>query len=531
MSLPAYRFCLPLLLVLPPAAFADTAPAATAAPDVATVAEATRRAFDVPGIAVAIIKDGQVVLAQGFGAREAGKAAPVTADTRFAIASLTKAYTSAALSILADEGKLSLDDRVVDHLPWFQMSDPYVTREMRLRDLLTHRSGLALGAGDLLFWPTTTHDTREIVRRLRHVPLETSFRADYAYDNVLYAVAQLVIEDASGLSYGEFLHQRIFQPLGMADTVVNADHLPAGADVATGHAKFDFTDLRPVPPMTWSNNQAAGGIYSSVNDLAKWMRVQLDGGVIGADADGTERRLFSADRHRAMWEVVTPIRVPAQPAVPALAPALPQFAGYGEGWSITEYRGQKLVSHTGGWPGMVSRLTLVPGLDLGVVVLTNQEVGAAFNTVTMEVLDHYLQAPDTDWVAAYAEAVAKSRNAADEKWEGHQRARDRDSKPSLPLSRYAATYRDPWYGEVVIALEANRLVMRFAHTAQLVGELEHWQHDTFIVRWKDRALNADAFATFDLTPDATVRELRMEAVSSLTDFSFDFHHLRLAPVR
>ncbi|WP_290889105.1 serine hydrolase [Arenimonas sp.] len=531
MSLPAFRLCLPLLLALPPAAFADTATAAAAAPDVATIADATRRTFEVPGIAVAIIKDGEVVLAEGFGQREAGKPAPVTADTRFAIASLTKAYTSAALSILADEGKLSLDDRVVDHLPWFQMSDPYVTREMRLRDLLTHRSGLALGAGDLLFWPTTTHDTREIVRRLRHVPLETSFRANYAYDNVLYAVAQLVIEDASGLSYGEFLHQRIFQPLGMGDTVVNADHLPAGADVATGHAKFDFTDLRPVPPMTWSNNQAAGGIYSSVNDLAKWMRVQLDGGVIGSGADGTERRLFSADRHRAMWEVVTPIRVPSQPAVPALAPALPQFAGYGEGWSITEYRGHKLVSHTGGWPGMVSRLTLVPGLDLGVVVLTNQEVGAAFNAVTMEVLDHYLQAPDTDWVAAYAEAVAKSRDAADEKWEGHQRARDRSSQPSLPLSRYAATYRDPWYGDVVIALEGKRLVMRFAHTAQLVGELEHWQHDTFIVRWKDRALNADAFASFDLTPDATVRELRMEAVSSLTDFSFDFHHLRLVPVK
>ena len=525
MSRPALRLCLPLLLALPAATLAN------APPGLGGVVDATRQQFDVPGIAVAIVKDGEVMLAEGFGRREAGKPAPVTADTRFAIASLTKAYTSAALSILADEGRLSLDDRVIDHLPWFQMSDPYVTREMRLRDLLTHRSGLALGAGDLLFWPATTHDTREIVRRLRHVPLATSFRADYAYDNVLYAVAQLVIEDVSGQSYGDFLRDRIFVPLGMRDTVVNADHLPAGADVAIGHAKFDFTDLRPVPPMTWSNNQAAGGIYSSVNDLAKWMRVQLDGGVIATGADGKEQRLFSAERHRAMWEVVTPIRVPLQAAVPALAPALPQFAGYGEGWSITEYRGHKLVSHTGGWPGMVSRITLVPGLDLGVVVLTNQEVGAAFNAVTMEALDHYLAAPDTDWVAAYAAAVAKSRDAADEKWQGHQRARIRNSRPSLPLARYAATYRDPWYGDVVVALEGKRLVMRFAHTAQLVGELEHWQQDTFIVRWTDRALNADAFASFDLTPDAGVRGLRMEAVSSLTDFSFDFHHLRLVPVR
>jgi hypothetical protein len=311
--------------------------------------------------------------------------------------------------------------------------------------------------------------------------------------------------------------------------VINADHLPDGADVATGHAKANFSTLGPVPPMTWSNNQAAGGIYSSVNDLTKWMRVQLDGGVLGKNADGSERRLFSAERARGMWQLVTPIHPPATPSVPQLAPALPQFAGYGEGWSITEYRGQRLVWHTGGWPGMVSRLTLLPQHDLGVIVLTNQEVGAAFSAVTMEVLDHYLKAPDTDWVAAYAAAVAKAQSVADEKWAAHQAARDRRSKPSLPLADYAATYSDPWYGEVKLTREGDRLVMRFAHTPQLVGDLEHWQHDTFLVRWRDRALNADAFASFDLTPDGRVRELRMEAASSLTDFSFDFHHLRLAP--
>lgn len=507
------------------------APAApAAAPALDPVVEAVRETFEVPGVAVAIVKDGEVVLARGWGQREQGRPEPVDAGTRFAIASQTKAFTAASLSILADEGKLSLDDRVIEHLPWFQMSDPFVTREMRLRDLLTHRSGLALGAGDLLFWPTTTHPTREIVRRLRHVPLETSFRAQYAYDNVLYAVAQLVIEEVSGQSFGDFVHERIFVPVGMDGAVINSDHLPAGANAATGHAQPGFSGpLVTVPPMTWSNNQGAGGIYASVGDIAKWMRVQLDGGVLGGNEDGSERRLFSAERHRAMWELVTPIRIPAEPAVPALAPALPQFAGYGEGWSVSEYRGQRLVWHTGGWPGMVSRVTLVPQLELGIVVLTNQEVGAAFNAVTMEALDHYLGAPDTDWVAAYAAAVAKGREKADEKWSGHLKARDRRSKPSLPLSGYAATYADPWYGEVVVAKEGGRLVMRFAHTAALVGTLEHWQHDTFLVRWHDRALNADAFASFALDPDGKVRELRMEAASSLTDFSFDFHHLRLVP--
>lgn len=517
------RTALLLLALAPPASLA-------APPGLDATVAAAREAFSVPGVAVAIVKDGEVVLARGYGVRDIRSGEPVDAGTRFAIASQTKAFTAAALSILADEGKLSLDDRVIDHLPGFRMADPYVTAEMRLRDLLTHRSGLPLGAGDLLFWPASGHSTEEIVRRLRHVPLATSFRADYAYDNVLYAVAQRVIETVSGRAYGDFIRERIFVPVGMDEAVINADDLPAQANAATGHARPGFSgDLVAVPPMTWSNNQAAGGIYANVHDLARWMQVQLDGGVLGPGEDGEPRRLFSAERHRGMWEVVTPIRIPAEPSVPALAPALPQFAGYGEGWSISEYRGKKLVWHTGGWPGMVSRITLVPQLDLGIVVLTNQEVGAAFQAITYEALDHYLQAPDTDWVAAYQASVEKSRGKADEAWEKHQAARDRRSRPSLPLAGYAATYRDAWYGDVGISLEDGKLVMRFAHTPALVGTLEHWQHDTFLVRWHDRTLNADAFASFSLDPDGQVRELRMEAASSLTDFSFDFHHLRLLP--
>lgn len=179
---------------------------------------------------------------------------------------------------------------------------------------------------------------------------------------------------------------------------------------------------------------------------------------------------------------------------------------------------------------MVSRLTLVPEQKLGVVVLTNQEVGAAFNAVTLQVLDAFLQLPATDWTAAYAKAVEKADAEADTSWKHHEQARAKRSAPSLPLSGYAATYRDPWYGEVVIRQEGKRLRLQFAKTAQLVGTLEHWQHDSFIVRWDDRSLNADAFVNFALTPDGKVREMRMEAVSPLTDFSFDFQDLVLTPV-
>lgn len=490
--------------------------------------EGVRREFDVPGIAVAVVKDGEIVFERGFGAREMGKPAKVEPGTLFAIASNTKAFTAASLSILADEGKLSLDDRVIDHLPWFRMSDPYVTKEMRLRDLLAHRSGLGLGAGDLLYWPGTDYTTEEVARRLKDVPLNGSFRGQYAYDNILYGVAQLVVEEVSGQTYAQFLQQRIFDPLGMRDTRFNSDALRPRDNVATGHAKADFKDLEPAPRMSWGNVSGAGGIYSSVHDMSRWMRMQLAGGTY-RDAKGNEQRLFSEARQQAMWSVVTPIPVPKAP-VPELEPARPNFLGYGEGWQLSDYRGQKLVWHTGGWPGMVSRVTLVPEKKLGVVVLTNAEAGGAFNAVTLRVLDAYLDAPRTDWSAAYAAALAKSRSKADEDWQKHLAARAANAPPSLPLSKYARTYRDPWYGDVVVEEQDGGLVMRFTRTPQLVGTMTPWQNDTFKVRWNERWLNADAFVTFALDADGGIREARMEAISPLTDFSFDFQDLRLTPV-
>lgn len=510
-----------------PPASADALPAQLA--DFDAYVEGVRRQFDVPGIAVAIVKDGKVVLERGYGPREVGKPQAIDANTLFAIASNTKAFTSASLSILADEGKLTLDDRVVDHLPWFRMSDAYVTNEMRIRDLLVHRSGLGLGAGDLLYWPGTDYSTEEVARRLRNVPLTGKFRGQYAYDNILYGVAQLVVEQASGMTYEQFLRTRIFQPLGMDHTRFNSDYLKPGDNVATGYAKADFKDLQPAPRMSWGNVSGAGGIYSSVHDMGKWMRMQLAGGTY-TDKDGKTQRLFSEKRQQEMWSIVTPMNI-GKPTVPALAPAVPNFAGYGEGWNLSDYRGHKLVWHTGGWPGMVSRLTLVPDRELGVIVLTSQEVGAAFNAVTLRALDAMLDAPETDWTAAYAAAVTKQRGNADEDWQKHLKARAPDAPPSLPLAKYAGTYRDPWYGDVLIKEEGGKLVMRFSHTADLVGDMEPWQHDTFVVRWRQRWLNADAFVSFALDADGAIREARMEAISPLTDFSFDFQDLRLAPVK
>lgn len=502
------------------------APAADALATFDARVEAVRKQFDVPGIAVAIVKDGKVVLERGYGLREVGKPDKVDAHTMFAIASNTKAFTATALQMLAEDGKLDMNDRVIDHLPWFRMSDPYVTHDMRIRDLLSHRSGLSLGAGDLLYWPTTDYTTREVAERLKDVPLTGQFRGQYAYDNILFGVAQLVVEAASGMEFKQFLQTRIFGPLAMSETRYNADDLVSGDNAATGHAKLDFKDLRPVGTLTWRNVSGAGGLYSSVHDMAIWMNTQLAGGTI----PGSDGRLFTEKRQREMWTMLTPIPV-SKPTLPELQPAMPNFLGYGQGWMLSDYRGHRVVWHTGGWPGMVSRLTLVPGSNIGVVVLTNQEVGAAFNAVTYTALDMMLGESAHDWVDAYAKAVAKAGSDADEDWKKHQAARDAKSTPSLSLSGYAGSYRDPWYGDVVISPSGKGLAMQFSRTRELAGRMEHWQNDTFIVRWNDRALNADAFVSFSLDPDGKVSEIKMEPVSPLTDFSFDFQDLRLRPVR
>ncbi|MEZ5293887.1 MAG: serine hydrolase [Vicinamibacterales bacterium] len=490
--------------------------------------EAVQKQFDVPGVAVAVVHDGRVVMERGYGVRELGKPARVDAHTMFAIASNTKAFTAASLNMLQDDGKLKTTDRVIDHLPWFRMSDPYVTREMRIRDLLAHRSGLSLGAGDLLYWPTTTYSSREVIERLKDVPLTGGFREQYAYDNILFGAAQLVIEQASGLPYKQFLQTRIFEPLGMTETRYNSDDLTAGDNAATGHARFDFKDLRPVGVTSWRNVSGAGGLYSSVHDLSRWMNLQLAGGVLSGSGDSA-KRLFSDARQREMWTMLTPIPV-GRPSVPELAPMMPNFMGYGQGWNLSDYAGHRMVWHTGGWPGQVSRLTLLPDEKTGVVVLTSAEIGHAFNAITYEALDMMLGMTGHDWLKAYAASYAKAQGDADADLKKHLAARDANSTPSLPLASYVGTYRDPWYGDVIIRQGAGHLEMQFSKTAELLGDLEHWQHDTFIVRWRERGLNADAFVTFALDPDGRIRDVRMEPVSTLTDFSFDFQDLRLSPV-
>lgn len=478
--------------------------------------------FTVPGLSVAIVKDGRVVSAKGYGVRRLGQAAPVDQRTRFGIASNTKLFTATALGLLVEEGKLEWDAPVIRYLPWFAMYDPYVTRELSVRDLLVHRSGLGLGAGDLLWWPPSTYDRKEIARRIRFIPPATSFRSAYAYDNVLYLVAGEVIEAVSGQSWEEFVRSRILRKIGMTESDVLHSGAGGAGNIAGTHAEVEGT-VRPIAPFLSDNTNPAGGIMSSAVDMAKWMVVQLDSGMVAGG-----ERLFSPATVVQLWREVTPMPTGNPPA--GLPHLRAHMAGYALGLNVRDYRGRILLQHTGGLPGYLSKVAMIPELRLGVAVLTNQESGAAFESIVYHVLDHYLGAKAPDYPALFRQLVEKGRAELQALNQQASATRDSTSGPSLPLAQYAGGYRDPWYGDVVISQEGRGLVIRFSHTPSLVGDMSHWQHDAFLVRWRDRELRADAYATFALNYDGSIAQLRMVPSSPAVDFSFDFQDLVLRPV-
>jgi len=479
--------------------------------------------FAVPGLSLAIVKDGKVLVAKGYGIRKMGQATPVDENTLFAIGSNTKAFSTACLAMLVDEGKLSWDDRVYERLPGFQMYDPYVSHEMTIRDMLTHRSGMGLGEGDLLFWPHTTYTREEIIHKLRFMKPVSSFRSKYAYDNLLYMAAGQIIPAVTGTSWEDFVRQRILVPLGMNHTSLSNANFKPSDNVAYPHSKVDGT-LQVIPFEVLDNMAPAGSIHSSAADMAKWLLVQLNRGKF-LDRD---ERLFSEARSREMWssQTILPVHDPPAP----LAALKANFVTYGLGWGEKDYHGRKLVGHTGGVAGFVSRVMLVPEENLGVVILTNAEEGGAFDSILYHIFDHFFQLPATDWITAFKAADDLEAKDAAEVEKKQNSARDANSHLSLPLDKYTGAYEDAWYGPATIRLEDGRLSLSFDHTPNMIGELEHWQYDTFKTHWRVRT-TADAFVTFALKPDGTIDRFTMVPVSPLADFSFDYQDLEFHPLR
>ena len=486
-----------------------------------SVAERTLRAFEVPGVAVCVIKDGKVVHSKGYGVRSLATRKPMDENTLFGIASNSKAFTTAALGILVDEGKLNWDDKVRKYIPEFKLHDPYPTEEFTIRDLLCHRSGLGLGAGDLMFFPDGGDFTIEdILHNLQYLAPVTSFRSQYAYDNNLYIIAGEVVARVSGMSWEDFVEQRIMRPLGMSHSATKFDRLRDTSDVIDGHARVDGK-VEAIVRHKSTVDYAAGGIYSSIADLSKWVEMHLDGGKFGPDG----KQLLSPAVMRERWtpQTILPVGGPGAYGT--------HFADYGLGFVINDVKGYKQLSHTGGLEGMVTQITMIPELRLGIIVLINGEEGFAFSAITNQIKDAYLGITGTDRVTEYA-AIRKRQLSADQRltdsiWrEVAAVGRARTGKSDTAgFSPYLGTYRDAWLGEVSISVQNGKPWFASKRSPKLSGEMVPYKGNSFIVKWTNRSMNADAYVIFSLDERGRASGIRMKPVSPLTDFSYDFQDL------
>ena len=484
-----------------------------------SVAELVLKTFDVPGMAIAVVKDGKIVHAKGYGVRSLKTKQKVDENTLFGVASNTKAFTAAALGMLVDEKKLSWDDKVVDYIPGFKLYNPYVTMEFTIRDLLTHRSGLGLGAGDLMMFPDSSNFTREdIIRNLRYLKQVSDFRTKYDYDNNLYIVAGEVVAKVSGMSWEDFIDTRILKPLGMMATAPSMLRVKDRSNIIDPHAPVN--GKVEALKIDWSETaNAAGGLVTNVTDLSKWIIMQMNHGKYG---DG--KQMFSETVHEEMWTPQTIIPTTTTP------PYNTHFASYGLGWFLSDVKGYKQVTHTGGLAGVVTQVTLLPELQLGIIVLTNQQSGAAFTAITNTIKDSYLGITGMNRVKQMHDRVVQ--NEAQAKKITDQIQKDIDAqqkstgaKPANAL--FLGTYNDPWFGDVTIAEQNGKLRFNAIRSPRLRGDLFYYKGNTFIVRWDDRSFDADAYVMFSLDMDGKASGIKMKAISPLTDFSFDFHDLEL----
>jgi CubicO group peptidase (beta-lactamase class C family) len=490
--------------------------------------EALRKEYGAPGVTVAIVENGQTTMAQGWGTQLIGTQQPVGPRTIFATGSTGKAFTVAALAILVDRGKIKWDDKVIDHMPDFRMWDAWVTREMTIRDLLVHRSGLGLGAGDLLFVPNSDLSRKETVKRLRYIKPATSFRSAYAYDNILYMVAGQLIEEVSGKTWEQFVRDEIFQPLGMDESTVSDAEFQKTADRARPHSRLGGglvglgTQKALDENATLAKNAApAGGLSISADDMTRWLLTQLGHGRI----PGGDERLFSEEQSSEMWNPVVPQPIGELPA--EFKVTEPNFDLYALGWDVRDYRGKKLIWHGGAVFGSLAAVALLPEQNVGIYIATNSEEGEIVRGLLYELLDHYLGAPQAQWPEKF-HAFKQKRLAAAAAEVQKATSKPAPVGPSLPLDRYAGDYTDPWYGTIKVRQSGKGLAIQFPHTKGMDGPLTHHQYDTFRTNpslgWIE-----PAYVTFSLDADGKVDRVTMKAVSPAADFSFDYQDLLFTP--
>ena len=481
--------------------------------------------FPMAGVAIGVIQNGEVTHLKGYGTASAETGTKVDENTLFGIASNSKAFTTTALGMLADQGKLSWKDKVVDHIPEFRMYDPYVTEHFNIEDLVTHRSGLGLGAGDLMFYPPGSDFTiDDVIKSFQYQEPVSAFRTKYDYDNLLYLVAGEVIRRISGKQWDQFIEEEIMAKLGMKTSKGIYQNITDHSNVAMPHIVED-DKIKQVDVYTKKDGTmaASGGIYSNVNEMAQWVKMHLNSGTYG---DSLEHRLISKKNHNELWKIRTLIFNDPRGSWVYNS----RYSGYALGFFVKDQNGFSIIDHSGGMPGMLSMVTIIPELNAGIIVLTNcAPCGLSYLTLNNDIKDEIIGREDLHWIG-YAEMQlnksSKTDSIVNAVWEQVEKMED----TNLQFTNYTGTYRDDWFGEVLIYEKDNKLYFKSVRSPKLNGQMQYYQANTFAVAMDYEADNCDAFVTISLDENGKGKSITMKGISPDIDFSFDYQDLDLIRV-
>ena len=480
----------------------------------------TLTTFDVPGISVVMFKDGKVVYAKGHGVRSLTNKKDMNDETLVGVASNSKGFTCFALAMMVDAGKLNWDDKVRKHIPEFQLHDAWVTENFTVRDLVTHRSGMGLGAGDLMFFPEgSDFDINDVINNVKYLEPESSFRSEFAYNNNMFIIAGEVLKRVSGLSWEEFIETKIMKPVGMLSSKASYNRVTDKSNIIDAHTMAEGKVIQI--PHDWSETaNPAGGIVSNVPDMLTWAKFLMDDAVTS-----NGERLLSENQFHELWQLQTPLNVYPNDSYDS------NFKGYGLGWFVADVKGgHKQVYHTGGLLGTVTQFTMIPDLDLGIVVLTNQMNGSAFNTITNTIKDSYLGYENRGWLKKYGDrnadyiAYNDSIKAAVYSKVKHAKKLKNTPKPD----QVVGTYTDNWFGDVIISHDAKKgYSIKSKRSSRLFGELLPLNATTFVAKWNNRSYDADVYVQFTFNEKGEAVSATMKYIAPITDFSFDFQDLEL----
>ncbi|MGM0549883.1 MAG: serine hydrolase [Bacteroidota bacterium] len=469
--------------------------------------EKARKEWQIPGMAVAVIADDEVIYQQGFGVGNIETGEKVTAETIFGIASNTKAFTSAALAILVDRKEISWDDPVQKYLPWFKLYDPYVSANITIRDLLSHRSGLKTFSGDLI-WYASAHSRREILERAQHLEPRYGFRERFGYSNIMYLAAGQIVKAVTDTTWEDFVEHHLIDPLKMERTSTSITQLPEFSNVAQPHNQVDGKNV-PISWVNWDNIAPAGGINSSVADMANWIRMQLNNG------KWEDQQLFSQTQSNQMWQPITslPISTHAQQRFPFI-----QWKAYGMGWNLHDFHGFKVVTHSGGLDGMISRVVMVPEKNLGFVLLTNN-INGATSWLSYELLDRFLKTGSNNWSTRGLELQKNYEKRQAEQKQAIEESRIPGTVPSLPLEAYTGTYHCKLYGELEVSIKEEQLYLQFQQTQLFESPLEHWHFDTFTLKFAQVPSLPEGWVQFSLNKEGEISGVSVDVPNPDFDFT------------